>query len=400
MAPPPSRRARIILVTPDGEVMGALPAAPVPVPWWQEVAPVVEAVRAAHGVDITVLRLLSVSEPDAEGVEVTYLAETDQTVAAAPWDGRLHDHPLRLAYARPGGPAGDLAWAKTALAGHGLTFDAPPIQVRSWNLSSLWRLSAGGRRVWLKHVPPFFAHEGAVIEALAGGPVPSLLGRDGARILMKEIPGQDFYDAREPALSPMIDLLVDLQKTWAGRTEELLALGAPDWRTPALIAMIAALFERHAQALEADDRHVLEAFVAGLPRRMAEVAACGQPDTLVHGDFHPGNLRGEAGRLTLLDWGDCGLGHPLLDQPAFLERIEPGDVASVAAHWRRAWAIAAPGSDPAKASALLAPVAAARQGALYQGFLDNIEPSEHPYHAADPLDRLHRTAELVRRERG
>jgi hypothetical protein len=30
-------------------------------------------------------------------------------------------------------------------------------------------------------------------------------------------------------------------------------------------------------------------------------------------------------------------------------------------------------------------------------FLDNIEPSEYPYHAADPADWLHRTAVLVAR---
>jgi hypothetical protein len=43
-----------------------------------------------------------------------------------------------------------------------------------------------------------------------------------------------------------------------------------------------------------------------------------------------------------------------------------------------------PGSDPARAAALLAPLAAARQAVVYQHFLDHIEPSEHPYHRDDP----------------
>ena len=34
--------------------------------------------------------------------------------------------------------------------------------------------------------------------------------------------------------------------------------------------------------------------------------------------------------------------------------------------------------------------------AVYQRFLDNIEPSEHPYHRADPAEWLRRTAALVR----
>jgi aminoglycoside phosphotransferase (APT) family kinase protein len=76
-----------------------------------------------------------------------------------------------------------------------------------------------------------------------------------------------------------------------------------------------------------DDRKALQIFVEELPLRFAEIASCGLPDTLVRGDFHPGNLRGDRDRLTLLDWGDSGVGHPLLDQPAFLER-QPFDAAA------------------------------------------------------------------------
>jgi hypothetical protein len=43
-----------------------------------------------------------------------------------------------------------------------------------------------------------------------------------------------------------------------------------------------------------------------------------------------------------------------------------------------------PGCGPARAAALLAPLAAARQAVVYQHFLDHIEPSEHPYHRDDP----------------
>jgi Ser/Thr protein kinase RdoA (MazF antagonist) len=118
----------------------------------------------------------------------------------------------------------------------------------------------------------------------------------------------------------------------------------------------------------------------------------------VHGDLHPGNLRGGAEALTLLDWGDSAVGHPLLDEPAMLDRIPNEAVEPVRHHWHAVWRAMAPGSDPDRASALLAPVARARQAVTYQGFLDRIEPSEHPYHRADPLERLQRTAALVRAE--
>jgi hypothetical protein len=47
---------------------------------------------------------------------------------------------------------------------------------------------------------------------------------------------------------------------------------------------------------------------------------------------------------------------------------------------------------------LLAPVAAARQAVIYRKFLDNIEPSEWPYHRGDPALWLRETAAIVRRE--
>jgi aminoglycoside phosphotransferase (APT) family kinase protein len=116
----------------------------------------------------------------------------------------------------------------------------------------------------------------------------------------------------------------------------------------------------------------------------------------VHGDFHPGNFRGDATTLVLLDWGDCGVGHPLLDEPAFLDRVPADAVETVRRRWHADWTGARPGSDPGRASQLLRPVAAARQALIYQKFLDGIEPSERPYHAADPAHWLRHTAELFR----
>ena len=278
---------------------------------------------------------------------------------------------------------------------HGIAAAGPPAQIRSWNLSSVWRIPVGGQTAWLKVVPPFFAHEGRVLAALAGQAVPRLLGHDGGRVLLAEIPGEDMYEAPLPPLLDMVTLLVSLQASWIGRVERLLAIGLPDWRGAVLAAALFNVVERTRGELSADDAAALDRFVGDLPRRFADIAACAIPDTLVHGDFHPGNVRGSAARLTLLDWGDCGIGHPLLDQPAFLSRVAAEYDAAIRAHWNRQWLTALPGSDPQRASELLAPVAAARQAVLYRHFLDNIEPAEHVYHRNDPADWLRRTAALL-----
>lgn len=395
--PFPPRIARLILVTPDGGVVGALPPFPVDVPWWPEAEPVVRAARERHGVDVTILRLLEAERQVQPGGEVTYLAQVDRPVPAEPWRGTLEDHPLRLPWARPGGPAADVAWAESVLAERGMRRIGPAEQVRTWNLSSLWRLPVEGQIAWLKCVPPFFAHEGRMLERLRG-PVPTIIGHDGFRLLLAEIPGNDLYDAPLDRRLAMVSLLVRLQHDWTDRTRELLELGLPDWRAPALAAAIARLVERLGPEHSADDRAALDAFVNGLDDRFARVAACGLPDTLVHGDFHAGNFRGNDSTLVLLDWGDCGVGHPLLDEPAFLDRTQEDATDAIRRHWHATWANAVPGADPDRASRLLRPVAAARQALIYRNFLDGIEPSEHPYHAADPADWLRRTAALVREE--
>jgi hypothetical protein len=391
----PPRFAALVLVTPAGEVVGSLPPVLAATPWWQEVEHVVRAVRERDGVDITILRLLEAELSGAQGGAVTYLAEIARPVPARPWHGTLDEHPLRQTWARPGGPAADLEWADSVLADRGLPRIAPADQVRSWNLSSLWRLPLRDQTAWLKVVPPFFAHESKMLARLAGGPVPTLLGSDGARVLMPEIQGEDLYQATLAQLTEMVTLLVGLQQAWIGRVDQLLAICLPDWRAPALAAKIADVVNRTAAELTTEEQATLVEFVDGLEARFELAAACGLPDTLVHGDFFPGNARGRGNSITLLDWGDCGVGHPLLDQAAFLDGVPSEALPAVRDHWHRLWARAVVGSQPERAAALLAPVAAARQAVIYRMFLDNIEPSEHPYHAADPAEWLRRAAALA-----
>jgi hypothetical protein len=390
------RTAELVLVTPSGGLVGSLPALPVATPWWQDIEPVVRAARDSHGVDVIVLRLLNTELDRPHGGRVTYLAEVAKPAEARPWTGVLDDHPRRHSFARPGGPAADLAWARALLVARGLRPTTPPTQVRTWNLSSLWRVPVEGQTVWLKVVPHFFVHEGALLTLMRGARVPTVLGYDGGRMLFAEVAGEDLYTADLPLLLGMVNLLVELQRQWGERVAELIALGLPDWRAPALGAAIANVVDRTGDEISAEDRATLARLVRGLPSRFDEVAACGLRDTLVHGDFHPGNFRGDGPTLTLLGWADSGVGHPLMDLSAFLEAIPNGTVDAVRAHWLQQWSEAVPGSDPVRAAALLTPIAAARQAVIYRSFLDKIEPSEQPYHRADPAMWLNRAATLVR----
>lgn len=401
----PPRSVTVVLCTRDGSVRGALPPFEVPLPWWQEVGDVVARIRAVHGIEVMVLRLLDVRTPSpADGGPVTYLAEVADAdalaaVALKDWPGDpVADHRLRTSYARPGGPARDLAWADGRLREQGRERTGPAEQMRTWNLSSIWRLPTEGGPVWLKVVPPFFGHEGAMLtRIMADHPalVPPVISVDGPRLLLADVPGGDHYDADLPTRLRMVRLLVGLQAEWIDRVAELEGLGVPDWRPASLTALAQDVLSRTADALDQDTVDTLDGLIAGLPRRFADIAACGIPDSLVHGDFHAGNVVGTAEQLVLLDWGDCGIGHPLLDQAAFTERLSETDRARVLGEWSVLWGEACPGSRPDRAGRLLQPVAALRQAVIYRGFLDAIEPDERVYHQADPAFWLARAARIA-----
>jgi hypothetical protein len=386
-----------VLVLPNGELVGTLPPVHVETPWWPDVEPVVRAVRERYGIEIVVLRMLEVRSTSSRGGDVTYLAEVARRVPAEPWVGTLDEHPLRQTFARPGRPTVDLAWAYDVLAERRLSPTTPPVQIKTWNLSSLWRIPFDGGSAWLKVVPPFMAHEGPLLAYLAGQRVPILLGQAHCRSLLAEITGHDQYASNASVVCEMVSLLVGLQLHRASRVGELLTIGVPDQRSAVLTPAIAGAVRRTASELPSKDNQTLGVFVQTLSERWAEIEACGIPDTLVHGDFWPGNLRGDAGRLTLLDWGDSCVGNPLLDESAFLERIRPDAVDAIRQYWVEQWQLAVPTSDPAHAFELIRPISSARRAVVYQNFLDRIEPSEQPYHRSDPAEMLRRTAALVQR---
>ena len=395
----PCRIVTLVLCTEDGELLGALPPFEVPTPWWQDIDDVVVGARQEHRLDVRILRLLTCQgDNDPGGGPVSYLAEVDQRpgITLTEWPGDpLAEQPLRLSYAKPGGHRADLLWAQDVLSARGLTMTAAPQQVRTWNLSSVWRLPTDGGGAWLKVVPPFFAHEASLLPLLDPEVVPPVLGSDFCRVLLGEVPGEDQYGATGESQLEMVRMLVRLQVGWIGRTEELRTIGLPDLREASIAPLIEDAVGRHRRELTGNERHRVDAILRGMPARFTAITECGLPETLVHGDFHPGNVRGVPGRFAILDWGDSAVGHPMIDQLAFGQRLQPADRAAAEGLWAREWQRVVPGCDAGRAATLLRPVTALYGAVIYQRFLDNIEPDEHPYHRGDPLNALRHAAAIA-----
>jgi phosphotransferase family enzyme len=408
------RTVTLVVVDRSGAVLGQLPSFEVGTPWWQEVGEIAE--RAG----VHVLRLLHGDRAAPPGGRVTYLAETTSTrpdpvpadlvraepvlagpvpagpvpagpvpadpllAELVPADLDLLDRsatPHRAAYAEAGGPAATLAWA----AGQ-ITF-ARAHQQRTWNLSAIWRLddASGQPTAWIKQVPAFFAHEPdaiRMVDAVAPGLVPPVLaaGPEG-RMLLGHRPGEDGYGAGAEVCERIAAAFHPVQEHFAGRVPATV----PDRR--GIDLGFAREFEGRIPGLGR--------LLDDVPRRLAEVAACGLPDTLVHGDLHPGNVRiGPDGRLTIMDWGDCHAGHPALDILRLTERLEEAE--EVLGHWAYRWELSVPGSEPRRAAELMRPLAALWAAETYARFLASIEPSEYPYHAADVPERLAAAVEAAR----
>jgi hypothetical protein len=372
-----SRTVSLVLVDPAGELLGQLPPFTVEAQWWQEMSEVV----AGAGIDVTVLRLLH-GDQDPPGGHVTYLAMTPERPAGLlPADVDLSPHPLRAAYAEPAGAAASLAWAAGALDRVGLS-GLTARQQRTWNLSAIWRYHGPGGvpAAWLKQVPPFFAHEAAVLR-LVGDVAPDLAPHvlaagDHGRALIAHVPGADRYDAPPSFRAEVLAAWQPVQSHFAGRLPQLRAAGIPDIS----LAALPEVARPHLSGMPG-----LAALLDDLPSRLAAVDACGLPDTLVHGDLHMGNVIHDGESFTIVDWGDAAIGNPAYDAVRM-----PGQ-PEVLAEWAKRW----PDHDALRAAELLQPVELLRQAVVYHTFMAKIEPSEWPYHADDVRRCLQTAVELA-----
>jgi hypothetical protein len=402
--PPDERQVTVVLCGADGSVLGQLLEPLVVTPrWWPEVDSVVAAVRERFGLVVTVLRLLT-TDSERAGGEVAYLAQlrSGPPTPTAPPRARVAaalagDPAHRSWWAEPGGLDDLPAWVDAALSAHGRARTGALRQRKTWNLSVVVTAPTDAGEVWFKATPPFLADEGGVVRRVAGADpelVPTVLAHDPGRraILMEHVPGEDQFGLTDEAVAEaMVRRWVAVQAELVLDVEHVLALGGRDLRAAALLAAARELVDRAEvrAALGDEELAAADALVEALPQRLDDIAACGLPDSVLHGDMHPGNWRRDGNRLTLLDWGDVAVGNPMVDQRAFVERLADARLRShISALWSGLWSERLPGSDPARAAYLLAPVTQLGAAVTYQRFLDHIEESERVYHARDPVDRL------------
>ena len=163
-----------------------------------------------------------------------------------------------------------------------------------------------------------FAHESRVLTLFADHGelgMPRLVASRGGDMLLEHIPGEDAWrrpgadGAHGPATGRSAMALGAAPRcSQGGRSPRPQHARSNDPRSDPPICT-------HDVRVAA--RGVFQ-FVERLPERLARLDDCDLPVSLVHGDYHPGNRRGTGLELVMLDWGDCVIGHPLLDFPGLL----------------------------------------------------------------------------------
>ena len=379
------------MVTWGDAYLGVIGPFPVSIPWWSEVEPVVVHLHQVLDVPVLVLRLLL-----AEGGEGGRDGHVTYHVAALsrPAPGLLAERPvdqaaltgpedLRSPWARVEGIGEVLSWASDVLGAAGRRVTGPVVQRKTWNLAALFRLSTGKGPVWLKTTPRFAADEASVIAAFARvdpALVPPVIGAGPRRVLLGHLPGEDCWDASPQVITSAVRRLASAQ-AGPGRSAASFPPGLADRRTPVIAGQIRALLDDQAGGeLSAGEVTAARALLSRFPL----LDECGLPDTIVHGDFHPGNWRSDGGPPAIVDWADAHIGNPVLDGLRARDFLPARTRPTAARAWIDAWASCIPGCKPARALAIAGPLAHLTYAVRYQEFLDGIEPSERIYHLGDP----------------
>ena len=298
---------------------------------------------------------------------------------------------LRPRWARRGWFDRAATWMRTSAAdaGRPLTGDPTPFFLRG--ISALLRATTDGPDLFLKAVfPPF--HAEPVLTRLLADRFPAsittviaiepdegwLIVEDIGSAWVGDLPEGD----RPTALGRGAAALVEIQRVFASdeaAIRMLLAAGAPHRPLADLVADAAAAIGPDGYGVGdggvPPDRatRVLES----LTTAVARVSAVGPPESVVHGDFHPGNAAVVGDRIVIIDWSDAAISSPAVDLVTWIAwsggRQAEIDAATDA--WVEAWsgAVALDALHAVIDDVLI--VGAAYQIVSYDGIRRNLEPA-------------------------
>jgi hypothetical protein len=332
---------------------------------------------------------------DLEHAEPEALAPIELAAQISRWIEEQLGEPIppeRPPWARPGWLAEATCWIGENVTALGLESRGEVELVAQWPLSSVLKLDTDGGVVFFKAVFPLFHHEPVLTSKLSArhpGLVPDVLAIEGARgwMLMRELPGTPIGDQAANLWSEGLRVAASIQKMWIGRDEELLSLGVHDRTLQALEHDLATTLARI--ELSPEDQARFKASLPTFARASAELGAGAVPETLVHGDLHPGNVMRAGDEVRVFDWSDSCVSYPFFDLSTYFERTEDEQVrAALFDAYLEAWSDTAPMGELRALAQCAQPLATAHLAISYARILDAVEPSDRWWFEDEPGRRL------------
>ena len=223
---------------------------------------------------------------------------------------------LRAPWEAIGWHAAACEWIGSQLASLGFTIQCPIVQQRAWGLSCTMKVGTENGDVYFKATPPFMAHEGLAMQAVADRcpellPSPLAIEPERGWLLMQDYGSEMLHECPDiTRWEEALCLFSQAQVDQVERVHQWLSLNIPDRRLGRMVEMIDPLIASCSQMLTGGANGLSDAELGDLrslsmPLKLmcARLADFGVPHTLVHGDLG-GNILIRDGGYTFFDWTD------------------------------------------------------------------------------------------------
>ncbi len=377
--------------------------------WSDDAAPFVEGARALLGGDVPVLRVIPL-DPDHDSASEWLVeleptersrrghrwvprgeldpARVDPPAARAPLDRWLAElagvrSARRPPWSHPGWFDRTSDWMVKRLTGIGVDPE-PPTLHQLWGISAILRAETPSGAFFAKQPAPIFHAEAALTETIASVVnelVPDVVATDETTglLLMRDFGGRTLEDQPVERWAAGLEVLARIQLAFLDRLDLLSSSGAPQRGPMETAAFVARLAPGDATmiGLTADERKRFRGAIPAIVEVCRRLESLVPLRTIVHGDFHAGNVVETNEGCRVFDWTDAVIGHPFVDLTTLLGRVgDPSVRRELRDAYLDSWSGLAPREALIEAADLALVVGAFLQVEGYQRIAASFDPDD------------------------
>ncbi len=297
----------------------------------------------------------------------------------------------RVPWARPGWFGDAKEWIQEQLDRSGLEANRPIEQIRNWAISCILQVETSSGMLYCKAVPDVFDYAPRLIQTLAEWyphSIPSVLAIDAKRrwALLHGFGGDTLeHEASLLLWAEVLRCLARIQMDCVGRTEILRSLGCPTLCLDEIASQVDRVLTKAGliagvkwEWLTTSEIERLQALRPRLVAACEQLSGYNLPETLVHNDFHAGNIAIQGESIVFFDWTDSSLTQPFFSLVALFDSenfviVGPDEQAWLRDAYLEAWNDYAPMEQLIKAFRLALPVGAFYHAVNHWRVLSRIE---------------------------